>query len=68
MTGRAYDGPSVIGDKVRDTGFLRPRGNFARGYDAAELDELLRLIDAGRQVGPMIDKAAFRSRMGTPAS
>ncbi len=61
----------MTGDEVRDTGFLRPRGNFARGYDAAEVDELLRLIaaelDAGRQVGPMIDKAEFRSRMGTQA-
>jgi DivIVA domain-containing protein len=46
----------VVGDKVRDTGFLRPHGKLGRGYDAAEVDELLRLIaaelDAGRQVGP----------------
>jgi len=71
MTGRAYDGPPVTGDEVRDTGFIRPKGNFTRGYDAAEVDELLRRIaadlDAGRQVGPMIEKAEFRARMGTQA-
>jgi DivIVA domain-containing protein len=61
MTGRAYDGPPVTGDQVRDTGFLRPHGKIARGYDVGEVDELLRLIaaelDAGRQVGTMIEKA-----------
>lgn len=61
----------MTGDQVRDTGFLRPHGNLARGYDVAEVDELLRLIaaelDAGRQVGPMIEKAEFRSRLGTQA-
>ena len=71
MTGRAHDGPPVTGDQVRDTGFLRPHGNLARGYDVAEVDELLRLmaaeLDAGRQVGPMIEKAEFRFRMGTQA-
>ena len=61
----------MTGDQVRDTGFLRPHGNLARGYDVAEVDELLRLIaaelDAGRQVGPMIEKATFRDRRGTEA-
>jgi len=71
MTGRAYDGPPVIGAEVRDTGFLRPRGKLTRGYDAAAVEELLRRLgaelDAGRQVGSMIEKAEFRDRRGTEA-
>ena len=71
MTGRANDGPSVTGDEVRDSSFVLPRGKFARGYDAVEVDELLRRIaaevDAGRPVGPMIEKAQFRARSGTQA-
>jgi DivIVA domain-containing protein len=61
----------VTGDEVRDARFVRPRGSFARGYDAAEVDELLPCIaaevDAGRPVGPMIEKAVFRARTGRHA-
>lgn len=57
------------GDEVRDTRFLGPTGKFTRGYDAAEVDELLHRIaaelDAGRQVRPLIENAVFRARTGT---
>jgi DivIVA domain-containing protein len=59
----------VNGDEVRDTRFLGPTGKFTRGYDAAEVDELLGRIaaelDAGRQVRPLIENAVFRARTGT---
>jgi len=59
----------VNGDEVRDTRFLGPTGKFTRGYDAAEVDELLHRIaaelDAGRQVRPLIENAVFGARTGT---
>lgn len=59
----------MYGDEVRDTRFLGPAGKFTRGYDAAEVDELLDRIaaelDAGRQVRPLIENAVFRARTGT---
>jgi DivIVA domain-containing protein len=58
----------VNGDWVRDTAFLGPTGNLTRTYDVAEVDKLLGRIaaelDAGRQVGSLIQNAAFRTRMG----
>lgn len=62
-------GALVNGDEVRDTRFLSPTGRFTRGYGAAEVDELLGRIaaelDAGRQVGSLIENATFRTRTGT---
>jgi DivIVA domain-containing protein len=53
------------GDEVRDTWFLRG-GSQTSGYDASEVDDLLRRVaaelDAGRLVGPLIENAAFRGR------
>jgi DivIVA domain-containing protein len=58
----------VKGDEVRDTRFLGPAGKFSRGYDAAEVDELLGRIaaelDAERQVGFLIKDAVFGARTG----
>ena len=43
-------------------------GKLARGYDVAEVHELLRRLaaqlDAGRQVGSLIENAVFRTGMG----
>lgn len=51
-------GPSVNGDEVRDVRFR------SGGYDASQVDDLLRCIavelDAGRPVGPLISNATFR--------
>ena len=53
------------GDEVRDTWFLRS-GSQYNGYDASEVDDLLRRVaaelDAGRPAGPLIEHAAFRQR------
>jgi len=61
-------GLPVNGDGVRDTTFIGPTGNLTRAYDVAEVDELLGRVaaelDAGRQVGSVLENAAFRTRMG----
>jgi DivIVA domain-containing protein len=55
----------VNGDEVRDTWFLRS-GSQYNGYDASEVDDLLRRVaaelDAGRLAGPLIEHAVFRQR------
>ena len=52
----------ATGEQVRDTTFLITRG----GYDAAQVDDLLRGIaaelDAGRPVEPLARNATFRTR------
>jgi DivIVA domain-containing protein len=55
------------GDDVRDTWFFRGGGiRGLWGYDAAEVDGLLRRVaaelDAGRPVCPLIGSASFRVR------
>jgi DivIVA domain-containing protein len=54
----------VNGDEIRDVRFLDG------GYDAAQVDDLLRRIsvelDEGRPAGPLIAGAAFRPAMITP--
>jgi DivIVA domain-containing protein len=56
-------GPPVNGDEVLNTRFLT-RG----GYDASEVDALLRRVaaelDAGRPAGPLIENATLRARPG----
>lgn len=51
------------GDDIRHARFARPTWG---GYDASQVDDLLRRIavelDAGRPAGPLIANAAFRSR------
>jgi DivIVA domain-containing protein len=58
----------VNGDGIRDTTFIGPTGNLRRAYDVADVDEVLGRIaaelDAGRQVGSLIENATFRTRMG----
>lgn len=53
-------GPPVNGDEVRDARF----GTYVGGYDASQVDDLLRRIagelDAGRPAGPLIANATFR--------
>lgn len=60
------EAPPVNGDEVRDTWFLRS-GRQYNGYDASEVDDLLRHVaaelDAGRPAGPLIEHAAFRQRL-----
>jgi DivIVA domain-containing protein len=51
----------VTGDKIRDTTFL----TVVRGYDVAQVDDLLRRVagelDAGRPAEPLIKNAIFRT-------
>ncbi len=51
----------VTGDKIRDTTFL----TGGRGYDVAQVDDLLRRVaeelDAGRRAEPLIKNAIFRT-------
>jgi DivIVA domain-containing protein len=67
LVGSGNYGPPVNGDGVRDTTFM-PTGNLTRAYDVAEVDELLGRIaaelDAGRQVGSLIENATFQTRVG----
>jgi hypothetical protein len=55
----------VNGDEIRDTWFLRS-GSQYNGYEAAQVDDLLRRVaaelDAGRPAGPLIENAAFGQR------
>jgi hypothetical protein len=56
----------VTGDQVRDTLFWPPRSGIS-GYDAREVDDLVRRVaaelDAGRPAGPVIENATLRSRI-----
>ena len=59
--------PSVNGDVVRDTWFLRNSWLQGRaGYEAPEVDDLLRRVaaelDTGRPAGPLIENATFRRK------
>lgn len=52
----------VTGDQIRDTTFLTQD----RGYDVAQVDDLLRRVakelDHGRPAGPLVRKAVFQTR------
>jgi hypothetical protein len=59
------DAPLVNGDQLRDMWFWPPRYEV-EGYDARQVEDLFRRVaaelDAGRPVGPLIEKATFRMR------
>jgi DivIVA domain-containing protein len=56
----------MTGDQVRDTLFWPPYLH-GTGYDAGEVDDLVRRvaaeIDAGQPAGPVIENAMLRRRM-----
>jgi hypothetical protein len=61
------DPPPVNGEQVRDTRFWLPPHSEIAGYDARQVDGLVRRVaaelDAGRSAGPLIEKATFRRRL-----
>ena len=66
VAGRVGEAAAVTGDEVRDTRFVtKDRG--IEGYDAAEVDDLLRRVatelDAGGPAGPLIEDAAFQRKV-----
>jgi DivIVA domain-containing protein len=56
----------MTGDQVRDTLFWPPYLH-GTGYDAGEVDDLVRRVaaefDAGQPAGPVIENATLRRRM-----
>jgi hypothetical protein len=65
VTGPGSNAPRVTGDEVRDTLFWPPQQGA--GYDAREVDDLVRRVaaelDAGRPAGPVIENAVLRRRI-----
>jgi hypothetical protein len=65
----ASNAPPVKGEQVRDTWFWPPRTRIiynVEGYDARQVDDLLRRVaaelDVGRPAGPLIENATLQER------